>query len=1136
MPNDFSQLEQEALLEHLSLTAPDVPLDQPGAWEARGYFDQNGDPTPLGEDYLTLEESGLLDQRGQLTEKGKAFSLDRDSLLMQENLPSFIIADKAGLLDESDLSLGSAVEGVAGAVGSALKSAGRMGWNMTASMFSDKAAAELKLEQDAAIMGALKNGAYLGEGALRMLDKVALDEQADETAYYASKQDFQRAQGEIRDLKFGEFVGGLLGSADVLESMEQSRNERVAQVGGEQRAAEIEQSGENFGSLALDPANYAGFGAGFFMAKGSQAPSLFMRLANKVDDAARATAEASRTATAVQLAKNIATRSDEMAQMALTRSGQLASVGDTAGAAAAQEFGTRAATRSTRATELLGLRTAEAEAAALKAQELVKKAGGAERILGAIETARQLKAVPFNAVAEVLDRTGALLTKGDELLEATLENVGLTDTGKRLAARTAAFLGVTINPMFLGIPAMLAAGPALKQVGNLSRVVGKEMLQARGSLPFFRRVAQNAAAGPVTRAVGRMMDNFTLGGKVLKPVGFARNALTGAGAAFPVNLAFESLAAGGELDPNVINRAAAGSLIFSATGAAAGSLVHGNLAAKQRQAIGDEINFRSNLQPGEKPLYNALGAGSRKVVSTYAAANPAVTIKLQRGGVSSYDPTTLTATINVESGNPLRPLVTHEMLHHTLIKGQMEDGIRAMLVGTEGTGGLFKSADGKIDPHFQKAMDAYNARIQRDGRAALSPEEFAIEYFIESGVDHVLGLTESGKLSEYAGRSTVERIFRGLVEQTTSKTPFIKDLFFNLGGAVDHRGNVVQGNGLLADGIREIPGAKKMLTEMLKKQAGTTSPAKKANKQKDAGTAVVITKENRPLMEAMFADLKTDADGNPIFDKDGNPEYVDRATYVKREAIGATLREVAAQNIRDGKAMPEGALKPSENGEWTGTHLTPDQLKAMEESGVFNKKQMAVLRMLNNAAKRQGGESFAMIYQPAIATNKRGKKVYEGLPATFREVVPVGVKISKAGNLVIETMSVTQLMKNANERAASDRGQKLYNGDVKAILADVQSVMDLHRAGEKTDAFYQEKYGPAMWQEYKNFVNTVFGLMTKAQKDMNPLFMEDGIRDASNIFKSRRADRINQTTRLQGETRYFLGYEPIKGNHFPNGR
>jgi len=132
-------------------------------------------------------------------------------------------------------------------------------------------------------------------------------------------------------------------------------------------------------------------------------------------------------------------------------------------------------------------------------------------------------------------------------------------------------------------------------------------------------------------------------------------------------------------------------------------------------------------------------------------------------------------------------------------------------------------------------------------------------------------------------------------------------------------------------------------------------------------------------------------------------------------------------------------------------------------------------------------------------------------------------------------MSVTQLMKNANERAASARGQKLYQGDVKAILADVQAVMDLHRAGQKTDSFYAEKYGAVNAPEYKNFINTVFGLMTKAQKDMNPLFMEDGIRDATNIFKGRRADRINQTTRLQGETKYFLGYEPIKGNYFPNG-
>jgi hypothetical protein len=59
--------------------------------------------------------------------------------------------------------------------------------------------------------------------------------------------------------------------------------------------------------------------------------------------------------------------------------------------------------------------------------------------------------------------------------------------------------------------------------------------------------------------------------------------------------------------------------------------------------------------------------------------------------------------------------------------------------------------------------------------------------------------------------------------------------------------------------------------------------------------------------------------------------------------------------------------------------------------------------------------------------------------------------------------------------------------------------------------------------------------MTRAQMEKNPLFAEDGIRGKENVFKSRRLDRINQTTKMQGKAALPFGYMQVKENLLPFG-
>jgi hypothetical protein len=132
-------------------------------------------------------------------------------------------------------------------------------------------------------------------------------------------------------------------------------------------------------------------------------------------------------------------------------------------------------------------------------------------------------------------------------------------------------------------------------------------------------------------------------------------------------------------------------------------------------------------------------------------------------------------------------------------------------------------------------------------------------------------------------------------------------------------------------------------------------------------------------------------------------------------------------------------------------------------------------------------------------------------------------------------MSVTQLVENVRTRAGTKLGKQFYNGDQNAMMRDVENVLALHRQGKRTDAYFAEKYGEGDGLEHKKFINTLFGLMTKAQQDINPLFVEEGIGYSSNVFKSRRLDRINHSAKLQGRPALPFGYTEVKGNYFPLG-
>jgi len=1114
-------------------------LNEPGAFEIRGYLDVDGNATPEGELFLELQDSGIYDENGNLTTKGRAFSLNPEDALDPQNLDLFAIRDESGLEDDENMTFGGAIAGVGGYLWDALKGGAKAAWHaQTGGLFTTEAETDLRI--NAMLMGGVKAPAQLGAGVFRAAEKLWLDPEEDRTAYYASKQDYKRSLRDIQAMDEAEFVGGLVGSAEVLTDMEKARQARIAEIGPE-RAAQIEREAEAFGSLVLDPSNAASFGAGFFVNSATKAPTLFAKLSQTVEKAAVLKTQTAAAQTALAAAESTFARSAKIAELAASQADNLASIGDNASAEAVRQMSNRYGAKAFAAKSTSDRLAAEVAQSTAQLDKMATKAGMAQAALFTVETARQLKAVPFQAVAAITENVGNMLIRADEGISGVLSAMNISKDSQKLLKWFGAGVGVTVNPALAAIPGVLAAGPVLKGVSNLSRIIGKETLAARGSLPFWRRVSQNSAAGPLAKGTAHLFDEMTLGGKVFAPVRATKAIAKGTAAAAPMDVAFEVLASGGEMDANTLKRGLAESLVFGGSGALAGSVVRGSLQQKRAQMAGDEINFRANLPDAQKAAFNRMGRGARQTMATFAAMNPSLNIRLTEEGSSVYHRDINTATINVNQSDWLKPLIAHEVNHYIAARAQMEPGIAALVVGLDGVAGLMRKADGTLDPTYKAAMDAYNDRMAAQGAKALSPEEFAVEYFNESTVDELVGMVESGEYQRMGRRTDTERVMREIAASFVSKTPIIRDLAVKLGAAFDKGGNMVQGNGLLAGGVRELPGAKKLLRQMLKKSAGrvetpmdTRVTEKGASREKGIPLPKDMVRDT--MADSLFSLFETDKDGNVLRDKDGDPIPLSRATDAKRQLAGRILIDMQEARIRAGEQLPVGGLTfDEESGNWKGTHLDPSQIKALEDSGIFNERQLATLRGMNQSAKKRDGSTWAMIYQQSLVKGKNGKVRYEGVAPTFREVVPVEVVITQAGNILIQTMSVTQLVENIRERAGTKLGKKLYNGDQKAIREDIENVLALHRQGKRTDAYFAEKYGEGDGPSHKNFVNTLFGLMTKAQQDINPLFNEEGIKYSSNVFKSRRLDRINHTAKLVGRPALPFGYTEVKENWFPLG-
>jgi hypothetical protein len=1148
---------------------------------AQGYATPDGQVTERGQMALSLRRVGALNDDYTLNDTGKTLMASRDDLLKEENLPLYMKSKELELDDVGELSWGE----VAGNFLSELKKGGKnlidlAGYDTSSMTPEEKASFDLQAQS--AVGGLVKAGTILPIGFSQIVGNATIkaisdNEEEEKLALAQFNQKFEKKSDEINNAKTAEVVDAMGQMLGAELGMAEARQQDIQTVGAE-RAQELESGGESAGGVAamFTPGGpsmltakvafgVAGKGLGAAFKPISRSLLQADAKAAMVLDKTKQLATLERQAGALQLTTQAAERQAAIGESMAQKFSQ---AGFTDRANNALRLANQARTKGQEAAVRLGGFTDEIAAVSDDLAKVTSDATVADKVLQMTQKASQMPYLPITGIGKALEYTGRGMIGIDKGLSTLAAKVGADKAYNAMNKITtlSGLGGVGVATGFgpaAFIPAAIKAtwstAPFIKATGEYVGLMGKEAMKARGQIGFWKRMYEMPNKGPMHRAVSGLMDTATLGGRV---TGAAGRVGKGLAASYPVDLAFEWVAEGGEMNPNVLKQAAVETLVFGGTGAALGGITMGSAERIRSLQNGDATNFyRSLTDPSQRVMFNGMAPDMKRVIGTFSASNPGAKIEFTTQGEGAYDRNTKTVMVNPSARNPLKPLLTHEFMHHMLNNG-IGDGVVANLVG-DGyqTGGLLRGKDGQYEPQYEAFKQEYVDRLQKQHERQIkmrdaigdpvskSEREFRVpdekylaeEYFIETNVDDMLGLVESGKLGKMAGRMVLNDKVRALGDAILNKSAIIRDLHFRIGGVMDGSGKMVKGNGFLGGQLYQSPEVRRMFKKMVNESIGRRGGIDAAKMKARNGIEININGKTDPILGELSSLWETDADGNPLVDKKGEYIPLSKETDELRSNAGMLLVDDLRARQSRGESIPDGELAYNpDNNTWSGQYLNDKQIELLSLSGRFNSKQIKQLKMLNAAAKATSdpnadpatrGHRFSVMYQAALKKNKKGQWRYDQIKPQLRDIVPYGVEISKDGNVLYRIMSTNQLFANASEKATSKRGRSLYQGNMESILRDANKVIDLHGKNEATDAYFKSEY-PKDWEDRKKFINSVFGNVGAGHKDINPLVASDRV-DA--VVKSYRLDRMNKATQLVGATQLPYQNNLIKINYLPEG-
>jgi hypothetical protein len=1173
-----------------------MPPINPDEYVNLGITDDQGNVTEKGLLIYNLKEAGIFDDDLKLTTKGRAYTIPQEELLQDKRLlEEFEIARQDGLYGmRQSFSFEDAGEAVAGMVSDAAKGIGKglkrdsailFDWLTNGAILSPKYREELASE-GAVFEIALREGFRENTQLLAQMGKIGIvkaesafapaqneqHDQQERMALASARQDLEYTKYVQQNQKLGEladqleltigpdFINSLYGyeTPSAVQQVEIAR-----ETLGESEVEQIAKEGQAVAEFA-GPENLASVGVGAVVGAGrSVTTRLALSSQRLMSEYTTLTAGIAKTQAQIVDITNKAAKAQRFSGMASQAAKGLRNQFDEVGdqlllkrAREADELATRQGSLAAKLGDDITPLLDELAALTAQAKKMsnvptsIAKSYAATQELGA----RIFKEGPFRFAGATMEVIGKSLTAVDDTFSTMAQRSGIgavyntLNSGIGIAgiAGTSAVLG-PIPAYVAGVKTVLNSGKIIERLGNTFRILGKEMVRARGQVPFWRRVANVPNISSAHRALAHGLDHL----KVASLYGGTKTFAKGTIASFPIDLGFEYLAAGAEFNQSVVNQALAESSVLGGSSAALGGLFKGSNKRFRELSAGDELNFIRDLTPEQKSVFFSASPTMRRAISTFSAVFPNSDVRVVRSGGDGGYHDQGKIVIDLDSKNPLKELLGHEVAHHISYVNQMDQGIAALLIGDGEFGGILRSPDGTLDEGFRKFSDEYKRRMavqyERNGQQApsLSLDYLANEYFADVVGRRLFESAVSGELGKAAARTTIERKIAGFIDGILPKAPIVKNFHARIGGQFDASGNMVMGSGLLSEGLKDLPEIRNMMKNMVTTAAGYSMGQFKpiGITDKSSRVSVPINKNDKPMINLVGPVLFKGEYVNGVWqndlDKNGDPIPISSKFDSERASSGFVVADAVAQNSDGTEANGQMRLK---DGEVSDGWMPQYAIKALKDAGILNPVQIRIIQNINNAIKNFDGKRFSIIYHAALGKSKKGKIRYESLEATIRDVVPMGFKISNKGNILVSLMDVRRLNANVDKLIDSKRGLSLYGRNRNAFMQDLGAVMDIWNGGGSTDSYFQSKY-PSDWQRRKNFVNLAFGLSSRAQTMIdpntgripNPLFLEDNIKGNS-VFATYRADRMSRATNMSGEKPNMpVQYASVVGNLMPNG-
>ena len=434
---------------------------------------------------------------------------------------------------------------------------------------------------------------------------------------------------------------------------------------------------------------------------------------------------------------------------------------------------------------------------------------------------------------------------------------------------------------------------------------------------------------------------------------------------------------------------------------------------------------------------------------------------------------------------------------------------------------------------YLEALDK-DPLISDDGKKEYrnSPERIARELFAEHVADDIVTGGNVARNHRGVGSRLMIALGRTLVHNNV-----VRKLMHKMGIPSLDSGKIV-GNRVFNE-LDKIPALQRIIEKYNKDVLGASRESRRSGRGRrvvdpehpDEYADMVFTMEElkdpnnlQKLKDAgvLETDPKTGAIATNAF---GEPIFLPTREIKKRnrQLASEVIEAIKAKENR-GDVMPEGHLtveRAVDGKEYaTGRYLSEDIINKLADSGKYSQGQIQMLRDMNKALRDQDGDAFDLFYYAALGW-QRGRKVYKSIKGGNRRSLPFGIRISKDGNILIETVSYDKVIENLEwfaKHRKGDMGKAFHQSNARANVLVAENLLPRFLQNHM-DGIENGTEGSGITNEQAYLLNAALGRINEAQVSKNPRLAGLGNKKSQRMasYRSRRLDRIGDSERVEAD-------------------